>query len=445
MASYALDALNREWSVVEFGGKVRCVKQEAEKIKPYTKADFHDLLANKLVFGMAKHPVSIATVWWRHSQRRQYVGVTFCPACDESEYSGCLNLFTRYGVEAKAGDWSLLRAHILDIICDGNAEYFTWLMAWMAQLVQQPIIKMGTAVVLKGEKGTGKTKLAECLMKIIGVHATRATQGRHVTGNFNQHLASCLLLVCEEAVWAGDKQAEGVLKSLITDNSIMLEGKGINAFEIDNFTRVFITTNEAWAVPATYDERRFFVLDVSSKRKQDTAYFAAIDEQMNNGGAEAFLHDLLNDGDGWRAIDLRNPPKTKALLDQVVEGLPVVALWWMAALVEGGIYDDSGMFLPFNDGVHTLVAKSHVYADARKAVRGTWVEKSLPTKVGAYLYENIPGLEDSKVTRHGDRIPTYVFPALEEMRAAFETKYGMAPWKRERTSEIGGEGAEIEV
>jgi hypothetical protein len=49
----------------------------------------------------------------------------------------------------------------------------------------------------------------------------------------------------------------------------------------------------AWVVPAGADARRFFCLDVSDRRKQDTTYFDAIVRQMDNGGREALFHELL--------------------------------------------------------------------------------------------------------------------------------------------------------
>ncbi|MCP4150800.1 MAG: hypothetical protein GY757_23845, partial [bacterium] len=47
--------------------------------------------------------------------------------------------------------------------------------------------------------------------------------------------------------------------------------------------------------------RRFFCLDVSDRRKGDKPYFAAIHEELNNGGVAALLYELLEETslDGW--------------------------------------------------------------------------------------------------------------------------------------------------
>ncbi|WP_287240803.1 hypothetical protein [Mesorhizobium sp.] len=55
-----------------------------------------------------------------------------------------------------------------------------------------------------------------------------------------------------------------------------------------------MTTNGEWAVPTSFDERRFFVLDVSDEVMQNISYFADLRAEFENGGPAAMLHDLLS-------------------------------------------------------------------------------------------------------------------------------------------------------
>ena len=82
-----------------------------------------------------------------------------------------------------------------------------------------------------------------------------------------------LLLQAEEAVWAGDKAAEGRLKSLITSKIQMIEAKGIDPIRVTNYVRLVMTSNEDWVVPAGMDERRFAVFDIAPTVKGNFAYF----------------------------------------------------------------------------------------------------------------------------------------------------------------------------
>ena len=81
-----------------------------------------------------------------------------------------------------------------------------------------------------------------------------------------------------------------------------------------------IASNEQWVVPADMDVRRFLMLEVNESKARNTKYFAAIERELQNGGREAFLYDLLNYDLG--GVDLRNPPKSDALLSQKITGFP---------------------------------------------------------------------------------------------------------------------------
>ena len=78
----------------------------------------------------------------------------------------------------------------------------------------------------------------------------------------------------------------------------------MDAVETPNHTHLWISSNEDWVVPAGPTARRFFCLNVPDTRRNDTAYFGAIEEQMVNGGYEALMHTLMTP----RPLGLRHPP-----------------------------------------------------------------------------------------------------------------------------------------
>ena len=88
---------------------------------------------------------------------------------------------------------------------------------------------------------------------------------------------------------------------------------------MENRVRVIMTSNEDWVVPATGDERRFFVLDVGSHSERNNQYFAELDNELDKGGREKFLHDLLSFD--LSQFDIWQIPLTKALLDQKLRSL----------------------------------------------------------------------------------------------------------------------------
>ena len=123
---------------------------------------------------------------------------------------------------------------------------------------------------------------------------------------------------------------------MITEPYLTIEGKYANAYQAPNFLHVMMASNEEWVVPASLDERRYLVLNVSDEKRSDHAYFAEIWKQMEAGGYAAMLHDLL-------AMDLtdfnvRNVPNTDGLQDQRKLSLPVPERWWLDVLHRGYVF-----------------------------------------------------------------------------------------------------------
>jgi hypothetical protein len=274
-----------------------------------------------------------ADIWLTHIGRRQYInGVTFDPSSREQQ-DGILNLWKGFSTKPKAGDWSLMRVHIRDVLCNRDHERFAYLMGWMARMLQQPDAQGEVAVVLKGGEGAGKGTLAKALLSIIGYHSLAISNSKHLTGNFNAHLRDVVFLFADEAFFAGDKASIGSLKSLITEPYLTVEPKYQNVVQIPNFLHIIMASNEEWVVPAALDARRFFVLDVPDDKKGQYAYFAKIIEQMEAGGYQAMLHDLLEfDLTGF---NVRDVPITEGLQQQKKLSLGTADSWWMEVLHRG--------------------------------------------------------------------------------------------------------------
>ncbi|WMS42292.1 DUF5906 domain-containing protein [Acuticoccus sp. MNP-M23] len=259
--------------------------------------------------------------WWLdHKNRREYDGrLTFVPNGPE-EINGHYNRWRGFGVEPRAGDWSMLRDHIRDNLAAGDGEADRYIMRWAAWAVQNPDKQAEVALVFVGEKGVGKGMFGWAMKDLFGTHSFYCQAG-DLTGRFNAHLAECCLLFADEAVWSGDRVAEARLKSLLTESTLAIERKGVDLAAQDNFLHVIIAANEDWAVPAGIDERRFAVFNVGSGRKEDEVYFTALKRQMmDEGGHAAMLHDLLKmDLGDWHPR--RGVPQNAGLMAQKIAGL----------------------------------------------------------------------------------------------------------------------------
>jgi hypothetical protein len=97
----------------------------------------------------------------------------------------------------------------------------------------------------------------------------------------------------DEAVRPDDRSARSILKALLTERNLPMEGKGRDIVQMINYAKVIMASNDDWVVPAELDDRRFAVFRVSERRKQDASYFEALNEELKAGGLQAMLHDLL--------------------------------------------------------------------------------------------------------------------------------------------------------
>jgi hypothetical protein len=276
----------------------------------------------------------VADVWLSHRRRRTYQAVVFDPS--EKAGAGVLNLWRGFGFKPQPGDWSKLKAHILDNVCTGDDLHFAYLISWMALLVQKPAEQGQVAIIMRGKRGVGKGILGHILRRIFGQHGMYVSKSKHLVGAFNSHLRDCVLLFADEAFFAGDRAAEGTLKSLITEDTLTIEPKGQNVILCRNRLHIIMASNEDWVVPAGLDERRYFMLDVGEERKQDLAYFAGIMEQMDNGGCAALLHELLNHD--VSKFQVRKVPDTDALDDQKKRSLKTEVAWLHEVLARGYVY-----------------------------------------------------------------------------------------------------------
>ena len=342
-----LARFNSKFMVVNEAGKAVVLQPRHDPVlkrRQFDRLTFRDLeqlYMNDMVCigsdGSGK-PVykTAASIWLKHRERRQYVnGVTFDPTAKHDQ-PGVLNLWEGFAVKAEPGDWSIMRSHIQSIVCDSDPVRFDYLMGWLARAVQFPAEQGETAVIMKGGEGCGKGTLARALLRIMGQHGLSISNGKHLVGNFNGHLRDVVLLFADEALFAGDKSHVGVLKNIITEPHLTIEAKFSNAITMPNYLHLMMASNEEWVVPAALDSRRFFVLDVPGTVMGDHGYFDAIWRQMDAGGYEAMLHELLHRD--LTCFNVRAVPQTEGLQQQRKLSLGTTEAWWLDCLERGYVF-----------------------------------------------------------------------------------------------------------
>jgi hypothetical protein len=365
----------------------------------------------------------LGSAWIEHPARRTYAEIALIPSGPTPP--GVFNLWRGFGCEPATGDWRLIRAHLLEVVCDGHEANFDWLVRWLAHTVQHPDKQAEVAVVLRGDEGIGKGLIGMLMKRIFRDHFVHVFQARHFTGNFNSHLADALFLFVDEAFWAGDKAAEGVLKGLITERTLMIEPKGLNPFAVPNRLKILISSNNEWVVPASSGARRFFVQNVSPKHKGDVPYFTALNAAIEGDEARAFLGYLL--ALDLSAFDHRNPPHTKALNEQKLFTADSLVQFWLDCLVTGEIVGSGIEGWPANIVTQVLHAAYVDHAHAH-GERRPMVDARMFAGLQKLMSEGYPTRVRPREPWGGmDRPPRYGLPTLKNARAAFLKALRIAP------------------
>lgn len=198
---------------------------------------------------------------------------------------------------------------------------------------------------------------------------------------------------------------------MITSPTNNIEVKGADVITIDHFTRLLITSNEAWIVPAAFEERRFAVLDVATGNIQDQRFFGEMDRQLEESrGYGRLLHDLL--AFDLSGIDLRKIPRTGALLEQKLLSMKPEEQWWFAVLQRGYI---AGALTPWESRISKETV-SDGFIDY--AQRHGWPRRASETTLWGFIRDVAPPVWE------GGRPRCVMFPPLAACREHFAQKLG---------------------
>jgi hypothetical protein len=198
----------------------------------------------------------------------------------------------------------------------------------------------------------------------------------------------------------------------------MIEPKGVDSFQMPNRLKILMASNNEWVVPASADDRRFFVLDVPETRKGDKPYFTELAAAIEGAELAAFLDYLLKLD--LSEFDHRNPPHTDGLNRQKLIGADSLQKYWMDCLTHGHIVnstvdDEWPETIACSDLRDAYIEHAHAHGD-RHPVTGE--------QLGVRLRKLCPGgklamVRPRGVDENGSRPRHFALQSLDQHREAF--------------------------
>lgn len=295
--------------------------------------------------------IKVADLLFTSPMIRRVQGITFDPSQHihivETEHGPKINQWMGFAIPpcdepVTEADVEPFLSYVREVLANGDDALYQWILAWVADTFKEPDKKPKTALVLVGVQGAGKTFLGE---KVIGpligkTHYAKVNSITDLTDRFNVVVDNKIFLQCDEAIHAYQRDAASRLKSIISDEVIKIEPKGVDPMLKPNHLRMLFTSNEENAavfIDASPFERRFTVAHVSPKRARDLHYWAAMHEWIETNLSRLHRFFLLHKYDKKM---IQRPVETEAKRNIQRVGVDMEVAWILERCASGFILSD---------------------------------------------------------------------------------------------------------
>ena len=439
-----VDYMNRFYTLIKWGRKPFIVYEtwkinqngEREKDRDYKdipsiKVDFENKTM-LITIGKDTDPTKFCPFkcWREHPRRSEKERMYFNPkAFLDPKYADpkAYNVFDGLAIQYKdckdapalTKDSPWLQ-HILKRWCKNDKAQYENILDRLALQIQQAWIKHGVGLGLMSPDGSGKGLILETIFRIVGEkYIASPGTADQILGNFNGLMEGKLIVFLDELVWGGDKEREGALKRLVTQEYGSIERKGIDPVPVHNPANVICCSNEDWMLPAGKKARRFQVHELDDELAgSQTAKTEKIIQDILDVDILSIAKFLYE-----RDITGFNPKKILA-----TDGLRSQKIASMSPL-------DQALFKIVNSGTVKINGedrfisggefnKSEFYDSV-----GASMKFMSDTKFWVALRKLWPSLKSDRKSVGGKKIWFVYFPTLDVMREEFRKMYDDEGWE----------------
>ena len=217
--------------------------------------------------------INAGEVWLNSINRKTIKNFIFA----EHNREGYYNLYEPLPTPTIVGEPALILKFIKESLCNGDSEKSEWLLDFLAHIIQRPFEKVSVVPVHITKQGGGKGLLYDNVMRLIlGRYFKCVTRMGVLLQQFNFHLSNKLLTYVDEATWGGNHKEAAALKTFSTNVTMTVEIKGGACYEIKNFSRYVIASNNPKCINLEDGNRRYVVIEGSDTLASDNAFFDPI-------------------------------------------------------------------------------------------------------------------------------------------------------------------------
>lgn len=179
----------------------------------------------------------------------------------------CFNVYEPGPVRASRGDLTLWREYLEHLIPDPDER--AEVERWLATLIARPAVRMRYGLLLISvRQGVGKNTLANILKRLLGsANVSFPSENSVVESQFNGWVARKRLIFIAEIYSGHSRKAYDKLKSVLADDDLEVNQKGIDQYRLDNWATVIACSNSEAAMHLDDEDRRWFVPTVAETLK----------------------------------------------------------------------------------------------------------------------------------------------------------------------------------
>lgn len=247
---------------------------------------------------------------------------------------------------------------------------------YIGHMIQHPEQRPSWHFMLLSETGTGKGFLYKAILNpLLAGQTQQVKKFSEVTGRFSNVMKGTLLVVLDDCkAQRADQQDQ--LKSLMTEERVLLEEKGLAAGMVTTYSRFILFTNEdvplnldeserRWCIPSRLKYSDGLTGDEGRKERQESVIQPLADWLKLPGALEA-VHRFFAEYP-LTGFNPHSPPMTETLREQIEKSVTADQAFASDFLSQHETkvlkladmrraFEDAGMSMPGNQAVSKLFA-----------------------------------------------------------------------------------------
>ena len=251
-----------------FKNYTHTTKKETVLVQSYKHFLSHKLFNADEVALKKQAPKSFISKWLCDPDMRTYMDQDWIPynGVYKQTDNKIYNLFTGYSsvitspVPDNYLDYVKPFLEILLNLCEGEQRNLNFLLHYLAHIIQKPAEKMRFCIIFTGSQGTGKDTILVAMSKIFGTDMVQSESNpENLIGKHATAIVKKLLVAFNESEARKTFDFEGIMKSLITEPTLIVNPKNMQPYSIKNVARPFINSNKDNPIKfdAVSKDRRF--------------------------------------------------------------------------------------------------------------------------------------------------------------------------------------------